>query len=125
MSKKFAYIKVLQTPSYERLRLVIQRHFNCVLTLCCFATQLSSGQVSRIWEFNQSGFEGLGIQPIRFRGAVNSANQVLRGWHSANYFSRAGSSANQLFLLSSSDAIGFFHAGVSSNQIFKVVVPVV
>jgi hypothetical protein len=86
MSKKFAYIKVLQTPSYERLRLVIQRHFNCVLTLYCFATQLSSSQVSRIWEFNQSGFEGLGIQPIWFRGAVSSANQVLRGWQFSQLF---------------------------------------
>jgi hypothetical protein len=31
-----------------------------------FATQLSSTKVSRGWEFNQSGFEGLGVQPINF-----------------------------------------------------------
>jgi hypothetical protein len=36
MYKKFAYIKVSQKSSYGRQRLLIQRYFTCVLTLCCF-----------------------------------------------------------------------------------------
>jgi uncharacterized protein YjbI with pentapeptide repeats len=81
-----------------------------------FATQLSSTKVSRGWKFNRSDFWGwefnrsdfwgwefnrsdfwgwefnradfqwLGIHPIRFSGAGNSANQVLRGWE----FSQSG-----------------------------------
>ncbi len=43
-----------------------------------FATQLSSTKVLRGWELNQSGFEGPGIQTIRFLGAGNSTNHVLR-----------------------------------------------
>ena len=94
-----------------------------------FAIQLSSNQVSRGWEFNQSGFEGLGIQPIRFWGAGSSANQVSRelgvqpirfwgagssanqvsrGWSSANQVLRTGSSANQVISLSGSRPIRFF-----------------
>jgi hypothetical protein len=34
MSKKFVYIKVPQTSSCGRQRLLIQHHFTCVLTLC-------------------------------------------------------------------------------------------
>jgi hypothetical protein len=28
----------------------------------------------------QSGFEGLGVQPIRFQGVGSSADQILRSW---------------------------------------------
>jgi len=39
----------------------------------------------RGWGFRQSGFEWLGFQPIRFRGAAVSVNQVSRGRSSANH----------------------------------------
>jgi len=32
------------------------------------------------WQFSPSGFEGLGVQPIRFQGAESSSHQVSRGW---------------------------------------------
>ncbi len=51
-----------------------------------FAIRLSSNQVSKGWEFSQSDFEGLRVQPIRFRGAGNSANQVSESWE----FSQSG-----------------------------------
>lgn len=44
-----------------------------------FAIQLCSNQVSRGWEFNQSGFVGLGVWLIRFCGAESLANQFLLG----------------------------------------------
>jgi hypothetical protein len=40
MSKKFAYITVSQTSSSERQHLLIQPHFTCVLTLCCFVLKV-------------------------------------------------------------------------------------
>jgi hypothetical protein len=56
----------------------VQKNINGQLDV--FAIQLLSNQVSRGWKFSQSGFEELGFQPVRFRGARISASQVSRGW---------------------------------------------
>jgi len=42
-----------------------------------FAIQLSFKQVLKSWEFSQSDFEGLRIQPIKLWGAGGSANHML------------------------------------------------
>jgi hypothetical protein len=63
---------------YVAVRVKVQKNINGQLDV--FAIQLSSNQVSRSWEFSQSGFEGLGVQPIRLRGAWSSTNQVSNGW---------------------------------------------
>jgi len=45
-----------------------------------FAISVSSNKVSRDWEFSRSSVEGMGAQPITFRGPGSSANHVSRGW---------------------------------------------
>jgi hypothetical protein len=84
----------------------------------------------RGWEFNQSAFEGLRVQPIRFWRAGNSTNQILRG----REFSQSGSegleaqpirfwgarsSTNQVILVSHSRSIRFFELGVPPSRYFR------
>jgi hypothetical protein len=79
----------------------------------------SANQVSRAWEFSQSGFEGLrvrpmipfqcpifvqsgfsgqGFEPIRLQGARVSANQISRSWGlGQSYHFSVLSSSNQVF----------------------------
>ncbi len=100
--------------------------------------QFSSNKFSRDQEFSQSGFQDLGIQPIRFRGAENSTNQMLsvsrsrpirffQAGSSTNQklstqysrpirFRGAESSANQVISLSGSHPVRFFATGISGNQ---------
>ncbi len=88
-----------------------------------FAIQLSSNQVSSGWEFDRSGFEGLGVRPIRFRRAGNSANQVISvsplvqsSFEALEVqpirFSGGGSSTNQLSRRWGFDQSGFEGLGV-------------
>ncbi len=56
MSKKFVYIKVSQTSSYGRQRLLIQRHFTCVLTLCCFFLEVGKNPLMTANKVHYSPF---------------------------------------------------------------------
>ncbi len=87
----------------------------------------------------QTGFDGLGIHPIRFRGAGSSTNQVLRSWELDQlgfeelgvrpiWFRVAGNSANPVSRGQDFGQSGFEGLGVrsirfrkprkSANQIF-------
>ncbi len=62
------------------VRVKVQRSKKHHSSIKCFAMQFSSNKVSRGWEFSQSSSDQLGIPPIRFPEAPNSANQVPRSW---------------------------------------------
>ena len=106
MSKKFAYIKMSQTLSHECQRLLIQRQFACVLTLCffflevgknllmtaskvrhspffyqIFPTQVGMYQTESL-DIQDSGFVGFGIRldsgPRLYRTVENRVEYTLK-----------------------------------------------
>ncbi len=56
MSKKFAYIRVSQMSSYGHQRLLIHRHFTCVLILCYFSWKLEKDPLMTVNEVRHSPF---------------------------------------------------------------------
>jgi hypothetical protein len=67
-----------------------------------------------------------GSRSIRFFEAGGSAKHMISLSRSRPMMCfEIGSLVNYLFLLFGSDVMGFFHSSVSSNQTFKVVVPIV
>ncbi len=85
-----------------------------------FGVPLLSNQVSRHREFDQSGFKELGIQPIRFRGAENSTNQVISVSRShSTRFRGVESSTNQVSRSWEFNQSGVFGVPLSSNQVSR------
>ncbi len=139
-------------PSQSETSFSIFRLFRVLIELCYrlsmsrnsnprldFSSELSlvrnsTNQVSRPREFDQSGFEGRGFQPIRFWGAGISTNQVARGpefsqWNFSKLefqsvkFLEVGISANPVSQCPRFGQSGCFWSGYQPNRFRWVYFP--